>query len=346
MGLAGFGLSLIIGAIGTAPATGALPYTVGSVYLSDGIPRVVLALGIFAMPEIIDLLRQRSSISQVSKLGSGWWQGVSDTFENWWLVLRVSRIGALIGFLPGLGGSTADWLAYGHVVQTSKDRSNFGKGDIRGVIAPEGTNNATRGGDLVPTLFFGIPGSGSMALLLGAFVLIGIQPGVRMVSDKLDLTYVIIWSLAIGNVAGAILCIALAGPIAKLTLVRYGYLAPLIIVLMIFTAYQATRSWGDVMTLMALTLLGLYMKRFDWSRPALIVGFVLSPGLEASLYQTAQVYGLSFLLSPQSMLIAVLILASLSVGMRIMLTNKSAAQDTEDMPSKSRVQQIAFPCLR
>src|SRR3546814_2334951 len=110
---------------------------------------------------------------------------------------------------------------------------------------------------------------------------------------------------------------------------------------MIFTAYQATRSWGDVMTLMALTLLGLYMKRFDWSRPALIVGFVLSPGLEASLYQTAQVYGLSFLLRPQSMLIAVLILASLSVGMRIMLTNKSAEQDTDDLTSKSRVPQIA-----
>src|SRR3546814_8540832 len=101
---------------------------------------------------------------------------------------------------------------------------------------------------------------------------------------------------------------------------------------MIFTAYQATRSWGDVMTLMALTLLGLYMKRFDWSRPALIVGFVLSPGLEASLYQTAQVYGLSFLLRPQSMLIAVLILAR-------------SEEHTSELQSLMRISYAVF-CLK
>ena len=344
-GLAACGLGLLIGAIGSAPATGQVRFTFGTVYLSDGIPLIVLALGIFAMPEIVDLMRQQSSIAGSSKLGSGWRQGVTDTLKHWWLVMRVSCLGAVIGILPGVGGSTADWLAYGHVVQSSKDRSRFGSGDIRGVIAPEATNNATRGGDLIPTLFFGIPGSGSMALLLGAFVLIGLEPGARMVRDNLDLTFVIIWSLAIGNVLGALICMALAGPIARLTLVRYGFLAPLIVVLMIFTAYQATRSWGDLFALMVLTVVGLYMKRFDWSRPALIVGFVLSPGLEASLYQTAQVYGFSFLARPQSVFIALLVAISLAVGIKIMFAARPATGEPAEASAASRWPPIAFTAL-
>ena len=236
---------------------------------------------------------------------------------------------------PASAASTADWLAYGHVVQSSKDRSQFGKGDIRGVIAPEAANNAVRGGDLVPTLFFGIPGSGSMALLLGAFILIGLEPGARMVGENMDLTFLIIWSLALGNIFGAVLCILLAGPIAKLTLIRYAFLAPLIVVLMVFTAYQATLSWGDIVALLLLTIVGLYMKRFDWSRPALVVGFVLSPGLEASLYQTAQVYGFSFLQRPQAIIIALMVLASLVVGLRMMFDRAARMPTPEAEPPTS-----------
>lgn len=329
-GIAMCGIGVLVGTMGSAPATGETRFSFDTVYLSDGIPLIVLALGIFAMPEIVDLMRRQSSIAETPKLGSGWLDGVRDAIRNWWLVLRVSGIGAVIGILPGVGASTADWLAYGHVVQSSRDRSQFGKGDVRGVIAPEAANNAVRGGDLVPTLFFGIPGSGSMALLLGAFILIGIQPGVRMISTDLDLTYVIIWSLALANIFGAILCIALAGPIARLTLVRYSFLAPLIIVLLYFTAYQATRSWGDVLSLLVISIIGIYFKRFDWPRPALLVGFVLAPGLESSIYQTAQVYGFSFLYRPQALLIAALVVASAAVGVKLMMqSRKEAKQDLE-----------------
>ena len=345
-GMAACGIGLLIGTIGSAPATGELRYTFGSVYLSDGIPLVVLALGIFAVPEIVSLMRQRSAIAEDAKLGAGFMDGIIDAVRNWWLVLRVSVLGAIIGILPGVGASTADWLAYGHVVQTSKDRSGFGKGDIRGVIAPEAANNAVRGGDLVPTLFFGIPGSGSMALLLGAFILIGLEPGARMVREHMDLTFLIIWSLALGNIFGATLCILLAGPIARLTLIPYAFMAPLIVVLMVFTAYQATLSWGDIVALLLLTVVGLYMKRFEWSRPALVVGFVLSPGLEASLYQTTQVYGLSFLQRPQAILIAVMVLASIAVGMKIMFTQRRKAATTANAagakPITTRVPQLAF----
>ncbi len=341
-GLAAAGFGLLIGTVGDAPATGEVRFTFDTVYLSDGIPLVVLALGVFAMPEIIDLMRQRTSIATSSELGRGWSKGIVDVFRNWWLVIRVSVLGAIIGILPGVGASVADWLAYGHVVQSSKDKSQFGKGDIRGVIAPEAANNAVRGGDLVPTLFFGIPGSGSMALLLGAFVLIGIQPGAKMVGPHLDKTFVIIWSLALANVGGALLCILLAGPISKLTFIRYSYLAPLITVILIFTAFQATRSWGDLVLLMILTVFGLFLKRFDWPRPALVVGFVLSQGLEASIYQTAQVYGFSFLQRPQAILIALLVLASLFAGARMMVKQKKSEEENDGRSVYSRMPAIIF----
>lgn len=339
-GLATCSVGLLLGTIGSAPATGELRYTFSTVYLSDGLPLVVVALGIFAFPEIIDLMRQRSTIAENARLGSGFLEGIRDTIREWWLVLRVSVLGAIVGILPGVGASTADWLAYGHVVQSSRDRSRFGKGDIRGVIAPEAANNAVRGGDLVPTLFFGIPGSGSMALLLGAFILIGLEPGSRMVGPDLHLTFVIIWSLALGNIFAGILCILLAGPIARLTVIRYALMAPIIVVIMFFTAYQATRSWGDIVTLLVLTVLGFYMKRFDWPRAALVVGFVLSRPLETNIYQTVQVYGLSFLERPQSLLILVMVLASLAAGIRIMLR---ARDETERgaLPT-SRIPQLAF----
>ena len=346
-GLAGCGLGLLIGTLGTAPATGELRNTFATTYLSDGIPLVVLALGVFAMPEIIDLMRQRSTISDVTTLGSGWKEGIKDTLKEWWLMVRVSAIGSIIGIMPGVGASTADWLAYGHVVQSSRDKSMFGKGDIRGVIAPEAANHAVRGGDLVPTLFLGIPGSGSMALLLGAFILIGLEPGSQMVGPHLDLTFVIIWSLALANVFGAIIAIVLAGPIAKVTLIRYAFLAPIIIVIMCFTAYQATQSWGDLFTLMLLMLIGIYMKRFDWPRPALVVGFVLSPGLESSSYQTVQVYGLSFMQRPQSMLIAALVVASIGAGVWGAIKNKRLDRETDANvePLKTRMPQLAFTTL-
>jgi hypothetical protein len=216
---------------------------------------------------------------------------------------------------------------------------------VRGVIAPEAANNAVRGGDLVPTLFFGIPGSGSMALLLGAFILIGIQPGARMISSDLDLTFVMIWSLALANIFGAVLCIGLAGPIAKLTLVRYAYLAPLIIVLLYFTAYQATRSWGDVLALLVISVIGVYLKQFDWPRPALLVGFVLSSGLESSIYQTAQVYGLTFLYRPQSVLIALLVLASAGFGVHLILKNRRQAGEAIETFVGSKIPQLVFTCL-
>ena len=207
-----------------------------------------------------------------------------------------------------------DWIAYGHAIQTTKNRENYGKGDVRGVIAPESANNAKEGGALIPTLLLGIPGSGTMAILLGGLLIIGIQPGVTMVTRNLDQVYLIIWSLALANVVGALICFGLAPQIARLTTVRYMLLAPFMLGIISFAAFQATRNWGDLLALFILSVLGVYMKRFGWSRPALLIGFVLSVRVESSVYQTVALYGTSFLQRPIVLILLVLTLASIAAA--------------------------------
>ena len=294
-GLAACGLGLLIGSIGAAPATGEYRLSFETIYLSDGIPLLIVGLALFAIPEIVEILRRRMRISSLPELGSGTLRGFAETMKHLWLVLRCSSIGVMIGALPGLGGSVTNWMAYGHAVQSASNRDGFGKGDIRGVIGPESANNADNGGGLMPTLMFGIPGSGSMAVFLGGLILIGVEPGIGMMERHLDLVFIIIWSLALANVIGAGVCLFLAKPIARITLVPFAVLAPFMIVIIYFAAFQATRVWEDLITLFVLGVVGMYMKRFGWSRPALLIGFVLSMRLDAAVYQSIQVYGWTFL---------------------------------------------------
>ncbi|MGI9347423.1 MAG: tripartite tricarboxylate transporter permease [Gammaproteobacteria bacterium] len=305
---------LLLGTVGNAPATGEWRMTFDSFYLYDGIKLVLIGLAVFALPEIVELLAKGKSISERNLLGRGWLRGLRDTWIYRWLVLRCAGIGCLIGALPGLGGSVVDWIAYGHVVQSSKDKENFGKGDIRGVIAPESANNAKEGGALVPTLLFGIPGSGSMAIFLGGITLIGLEAGPSMVGDNIGYTYVIIWSLALANVLGTGLCIVMSPHIARLTRVPYVLLAPFILMIITFAAFQANKQYPDLLVLIGIGAFAILMKRGGWPRPALLIGFVLSDTLETYFYQAVQFYGWSFILRPGAIIIlAAAILTVLSI---------------------------------
>ncbi|MEQ8193800.1 MAG: tripartite tricarboxylate transporter permease [Rhodospirillales bacterium] len=342
-GLAACGIGLMIGVIGPAPATAVERLTFDTLYLTELLPLIVIGLGIFAMPEIVDLLRRRQTISQSGTLlGKGWLQGLKDTLQNWWLILRCSTIGVLIGAMPGLGGSVIDWLAYGHAVQTAKDKSMFGKGDVRGVIAPECSNNAKEGGALIPTILFGIPGSGSMALLLGGFILIGIDPGITMVTQNLDLVYVMIWSIAVANIIGPGICFALATPMARLTTIPYAIIAPFMIGLIFFAAFQATRDWGDLIALFVMGTLGVYMKRFGWPRPALIIGFVLSDKVEAAVYQTVQIYGFSFLSHPIVVVLLIMTLLSIIAAVRYKVMHAPLTEEGVHSHHNKRPQVLFF----
>ena len=176
-------------------------------------------LGLFALPELCDLAIKRSSPSPTDIQGrrlEGHVAGRQGRFRNWWLVLRCSWIGAGLGAIPGIGGSVVDWIAYGHALRTEKGaQQTFGRGDVRGVIASESSNNAKEGGALVPTVAFGVPGSASMAILLGAFLIHGLVPGPDMLTKNLDITYAMVWSVALANILGAGLCFLFSGAIRQ-----------------------------------------------------------------------------------------------------------------------------------
>ncbi|MBV7395724.1 tripartite tricarboxylate transporter permease [Mameliella sediminis] len=329
-GLAAAGLGMMIGTIGEADAGGSLRMATYDIpYLTDGLKLVIVGLGIFAVPEIISLLRQDRSIAKDAKLGAGWGAGVKDWVANKWLSVRCSLIGVLVGVIPGLGGSVVDWIAYGHAVQTTKDKSNFGKGEIRGVIGPESSNNAKEGGGLVPTLLFGIPGSGSMAIFIGAIALLGsgdIEVGPSMLRDNLDITYSIVWLLALANVVGTLLCIAASGGIAKLTTIRFTYLAPFLFMLISFAAFQSGQNFEDLLALFAIGLIGIFLRRFDWSRPAFLIGFVLSNPVEKFSNQAFQIAsfrfrksfeeGMDYIFSPIVIVLIIVTVVSVVLGIR------------------------------
>ena len=329
-GLAAACLGLMIGTVGEADAGGSLRMATYDIpYLTDGLKLVIVGLGIFAIPEIISLLRQDSSIAKGATLGGGWMDGIRDWVANKWLSVRCSIIGVVVGIVPGLGGSVVDWIAYGHTVQTTKDKSKFGKGEVRGVIGPESSNNAKEGGGLVPTLLFGIPGSGSMAIFIGAIALLGsgdIEVGPAMLKDNLDITYSIVWLLALANVVGTVLCIAMSGGIAKLTTIRFTYLAPFLFMLISFAAFQSGQNFEDLLALFAIGLIGIFLRRFDWSRPAFLIGFVLSNPVEKFSNQAFQIAsfrfrksfdeGMDYIFSPIVIVLIIITVVSVVLGIR------------------------------
>lgn len=333
---------LLVGGIGAAPATGEFRMVFGIDYLYDGLPLVIIALSIFAFPEITDLFRKEASISEETTLAKrAWLDGIKDVVKNKWIALRCSGIGTIVGAIPGMGGSVVDWIAYGHVVQTTKDKSGFGKGDIRGVIGPESANNAKEGGALIPTLLFGIPGSGSMAVFLGGMVLIGIEAGPSMVTKDLDLTYTIIWSLALANVLGTGLSLFFAGPISKLTRIKFSYLAPFMIMVISFAAFQATKSLADLWALLIFGIVGIFMKRFGWSRPAFLIGFVLATQAESYLNMSVQFYGWELFTRAGVLIILVLLLISVYFSRKGQVDENAELMEQKPK-SYSRLPQVLF----
>lgn len=304
---------LILGSIGSAPATPEYRYTFDIIYLSDGIPLAVFALGLFAFPVMIDLLAEDRSISKtIPKLG-GWTKAFRDILKNKWLVIRSSALGSILGFIPGVGGSVVDWISYGFAKQTTKN-NYFGKGDVRGVIAPESSNNAKEGGALIPTLMFGIPGSGTTAILLGGLTLLGVQAGPSMVTDELPLTLSIVWTLVIANLIGAAACFLLSKPIAKLSAIPAKKLVPFLVIIILLGAYQSSSSWGDLIALVAIGILGWIMTWLDWPRAPMLIGFVLAPATERYLWISMSRYDVDWLTRPGVIIIGVLIILIVTGG--------------------------------
>ena len=316
-GMTAAGIGLLLSQIGYAEQIAIPRYWMGTTYLLDGLPLVPVVLGLFSLPELVSLAVSNRSISDIPRQNVRRdLAGVRDSFVHWWLLLRSSVIGIYIGILPALGPTIADWVAYGHAVQSAKDKSQFGKGDIRGVIAPEAANNSVKGGDLVPTVAFGIPGSAAMAILLGAFLIQGLTPGPEMLTTKLHITFSMMWTLIIANIIAAIVLMAWANQLQKIIFIPAHLVLPGIIFFVFIGAWTAGNNIGDWITLLLFGAIGVVMKNAGWPRAPLVLGFILGRIMENSLHISMAAYGLGFILRPICIVIALAILVTIFFAVR------------------------------
>jgi TctA family transporter len=297
-------LGLLLATIGQERQSGSLRFDFGLIYLWEGLDLIPVLVGIFAIPEIIDLAVRGTAIAgdrAPAKLGPGVLQGIRDTFTHFWLVVRCSLVGVFVGILPGAGGGVAQWMAYAHAVQSANsaaERKRFGSGDVRGVLGPGAANNSKEGGDLIPTIAFGVPGSGAMAILLGAFLIMGLNPGPDMLTKHLAVTYSMVWTLVLANIIAVLLCLALLPYLAKITAVRGSLMIPILLLLVFIGSYTANRQIADLIVTLAFGALGWLMVRFGWPRAPLVLGFVLGKLAETYLFISVARYGFSWLAQP------------------------------------------------
>ena len=319
-GLAAALLGLLLTTIGYHGGTGVPRYWFGADYLLDGLPLIPVVLGLFAIPELLELATRNTSISRVAQedvRGVTVFTGMRDTLRHWWLATRCAAIGTYVGILPGLGASISDWIAYAHAVQSARDKSNFGKGDIRGVIAPEAANNAVKGGALIPTVAFGIPGNVGTAILMGALLIQGLKPGPEMLIDKLDITFSMVWAIVVANLLAAALLLAWSKQVAKLAFVRGHLIVPAAIVFVFMGAWLAGTSMGDWITCLVAGVVGFVMKRSGWPRPPLVLALILGGILENAFHITMRSYGgFSWLTHPIVFILLVLIVITIGFAAR------------------------------
>jgi putative tricarboxylic transport membrane protein len=315
-GWAAGGIGVTLAMIGRDPIHATPRYSFELPWLWDGLPLVAVALGLFALPELVALSRQGKAISEIplpKNLFAAQMEGVKEVFKNWFLVLRCSALGTWIGFLPGLGGSVADWIAYGHGQMTVKNNT-FGHGDVRGVIAPESANNSVKGGELIPTLAFGVPGSGTMALLFGALLIAGVEPGRQLLHERLDLTMVMVWSLVIANIIGVIICLTFTRFLARITELPGYAIAGVVAPVIMLSTYSQSANTLDILILVLVGTLGIFFRQFDWPRPPLLVGFVLGNIVENNFVNSVRLFDWEFLLRPITFILSILLVGTFIYG--------------------------------
>lgn len=287
-GLAVAGFGLMLSFVGFDPRTAEIRYSLGLIWLQDGLPLVPVFLGLYALAELFGLMRERrvtiSGSRDATRLSGSLRKGIGAVFRYPGVFLRSSVIGTVIGMVPGVGGTVASFVAYGHAAQLAKRGDHeFGKGDIRGVLAPEAANDAKDGGALVPALAFGLPGGTGTAMLLAVLSVHGIEPGREMLSSNLVPLFVLIWSLFLTNWLTSLLGITLVGLYARLTTIRTELLIAPLIVIATVGAYLYRGQESDVVIAYVFAGLGYMMKVFDWPRIPMMIALVLGPLFERNL---------------------------------------------------------------
>lgn len=305
-GIIALGVGCFLGLVGVDPATNQDRFTLGWYYLADGIQLLPLVAGLFAIPELLEGFRKRTQTSSTIPNTVQTLAGIKAAWQHRWLALRGGVIGAFIGILPGLGGAVADWMAYGSAVATTKNpQPHFGKGNIRGVIGPEGANNAHKATSMIPTVLFGIPGAPFAAILMALFMYLNFELGtVNLIMDK-QFFDSMLYGFMLATVLVGVICLVATPYIAKIAQVPYKYYFPLLLAFIVIACAQYTGGWEDYAVLALCGLLGIFAKHFKFSRPALLFGFILAERIEALTLQLTAIYSIDRLIDRPIFLILI-----------------------------------------
>jgi len=322
-------LGFICAFVGEDLITATIRYTYDIEALQDGIKLVPALIGIFAIAQMIDLAVKGGSIAEnpaavkIQRV----WGGVAAVFRNWSTMLVGSGIGTFIGAVPGVGGTVAGFLSYSTQVQRDpKPDVAYGKGNIRGVIAPESANNAKDGGSMIPTIAFGIPGSAETAVFLGAMVLHGLEPGPTLLNDHEDVVFTLVLSLTVACVLASIIVLMLARPMAYLTLLDAHVLVPVVTVVALVGAYALENDFSHVVIAMVFGIVGYLMIRFQYPRITFTIALVLGEITERSFFQALGLsdgsYGIFFNRGVSQILLAMIIFTLAVPAIRTLLKRR------------------------
>lgn len=332
-GLASGALGLLLGTVGVDPFSGADRFTFGQLQLWEGLPIITAILGFFALPELIDLTMTREAVAQEGAVVSRKevFRGALHGIKRWPMVIRQSLFGTFMGAIPGIGGAVIDWLAYAFGISLTKDKEkhNFGKGSLEGVMFAESAANSKAGGQALPTLTLGIPGSTSWAIITVALISYGLSPGPSLVTQHQDITMLMVLTLAIGNLAVAGIGLFATNWLARITRIPYPTVGFMIMGTVFLAAYMDLQQWFVFLILMALAGMGLLMKQFGWPRPPLILGFILGPIIEQNLLSALSIYGGPVGVLTRPIAIGLLIFMIISVVTLLRLTSRSPQVGTE-----------------
>jgi putative tricarboxylic transport membrane protein len=279
--VAAFGLFL--GCIGMDTLTGALRFNLGIVELSDGVGIVPVVMGMFGISEVLLNVEQTLERSVFETKIKNLLPNLKDWADSIWPILRGTVIGFFLGVLPGGGALISSFVSYAVEKKISKHPEKFGTGMIQGVAGPESANNAATGGAFIPLLTLGIPSNAVMAILLGAMMVHGMQPGPMLITQHPDLFWGAVTSMYLGNVMLLILNLPLIGLWVKILKVPYPILFPLILLFCLIGAYSLNNSLVEVLIMVIFGLIGYFFKKYEYEGAPLVLALVLGPMLEAAL---------------------------------------------------------------
>ena len=282
-GLAMVVLGLLIGVIGVDVNSGMARYSFGIPELIDGVGFTVVAVGLFAVAEIVSNLESREAREVYTGKVTGLMPTARDLKDAAWPTVRGTAVGACFGVLPGTGPALSSFATYMLEKRIAKDPSRFGRGAIEGVAAPEAANNAAAQTAFIPMLTLGIPASATMAVMLAALTLQGIATGPQVMFDKPDLFWGLIASMWIGNALLVILNLPLVGVWVRLLTVPYRWLFPSIILFCCIGNYSVTNNPFDVYLCAVIGVLGYVLAKLECEPAPLLLGYVLGPLLEENL---------------------------------------------------------------